>query len=306
MLGRGSSYNPSDFLRNLRHSLKLWTISPQPGSQAHPHPSLAGDRESFKGARGPLSCLPDLLCLSPAPPSLSVTSPAQTGLWGPAPESPHCFLSCFWRWRDLAGRDRERGRVREEGGWGGPRPLRQRPSPPPTPAWQVSPHSWSRSRRGPLAGPPEPSQPTFPCPRGVQAPHPGCLFMLWGDMCKASAEGKGVCSAHSLPLVISKMLKGRKRRNGSLMLRPGVGAPGGAEVGLKGSVTAAGIWRIPADLRWLQQLWLLLGALSLQARVRAGTGHGRGDTQGELNTSASGRVWQERGGGSSPQILCSL
>ena len=41
--------------------------------------------------------------------------------------------------------------------------------------------------------------------------------------------------------VISKMLKGRKRRNGSLMLGPGVGASGGAEVGLKVSMTVAGI-----------------------------------------------------------------
>lgn len=39
---RGSSYNPSDFRRNLRHSLKTLDHFPQPGSQAHPHPPWLG------------------------------------------------------------------------------------------------------------------------------------------------------------------------------------------------------------------------------------------------------------------------
>lgn len=44
----------------------------------------------------PLSPLLSSLPLS-APPSVSLTSPAQTGLWGPAPESLHCLLSCCLR-----------------------------------------------------------------------------------------------------------------------------------------------------------------------------------------------------------------
>lgn len=66
---------------------------------------------------------------------------------------------------------------------------------------------------GPRLGPSSHLTPPFHASAEFQALHLGCLFMLCGDM-ESAEKKKYVQLIPSYLAVISKMLKGRKQRNG--------------------------------------------------------------------------------------------
>lgn len=78
----------------------------------------------------------------------------------------------------------------------------------------LKPHAWpSGACLWPwsLARLSEPSHRNFQCLGGVQTPYPGCLFITLGKSVQLIPSGL---------VVISKMLKGRSHRNGSLVTGP--------------------------------------------------------------------------------------